>query len=48
MCPPSPACSRLAWITMAIAFQRMMERMRHSMAGSPGERCSLETGMVLR
>jgi hypothetical protein len=32
---------------MAIAFQRMMERMRHSMAGSPGVRCSFGDGVEI-
>ena len=35
MCPPSSEVMRLALITMASAFQRISERMRHSMPG-PG------------
>ena len=36
MWPPSSPGLRLARTTIAIAFQRMIERMRHSMAGVAG------------
>ncbi|MCG3144005.1 MAG: hypothetical protein HONDAALG_01392 [Gammaproteobacteria bacterium] len=46
MCPPSSLEARLAFTTMASAFQRTSERSRHSMAGSPGMRSSRCSGMV--
>jgi hypothetical protein len=36
MCPPMPSSSRLARTTIAIAFQRMMLRIRHSSSRLPG------------
>src|SRR3546814_20498365 len=36
MGPPSSPCVRLARTTIAIAFQRISERMRHSICASPG------------
>ena len=37
MWPPRSPGLRLARTTIAIAFQRMIERMRHSIAASPGD-----------
>ena len=36
----------LAWSTMAIAFQRMIEEILSSSAASPGRRSSRWAGMV--
>ena len=38
--------SFIRWNAMAMAFQRMKERIRRSMARSPGKRFCLVTGMV--
>jgi hypothetical protein len=46
MWPPTLVCL-LARSTMAIAFQRVYERMRCSMSWSPGMRACCSTGMVL-
>jgi len=47
MWPPSSELSRFAWTTMAMAFQRMIERMRCSRAWSPGLFFSRASGIVL-
>ena len=47
MWPPSSSSLLLARTTIAIAFQRQIERMRSSSAASPGERSSMCGGMVL-
>ena len=47
MWPPSSDDSRFACTTIAIAFQRMIERMRCSSAWSPGLFCSRFSGIVL-
>jgi hypothetical protein len=47
MWPPRSPGLRLARTTIAIAFQRMIERMRHSIAASPGDFASWPAGMVL-
>ena len=46
MCPPSSEDSLFARSTIATAFQRMAERMRCSIARSPGCGVSWSTGMV--
>ena len=48
MWPPSSEESWLARITIAIAFQRMIERNRRSTAGSPGSCASRSGGIELR
>ena len=47
MWPPSSPGLRFARTTIAIAFQRTSERMRHSIAASPGILASLAGAMVL-
>src|SRR3546814_18051202 len=47
MWPPRSPGLRLARPTMAIAFQRIIERMRHSICASPGDLASWPGGMVL-
>jgi len=47
MWPPSSPGLRLARTTIAIAFQRIIERIRHSMVASPGIAGSMWVGMVL-
>src|SRR5690606_17536233 len=47
MWPPRSPGLRLARTTMAMAFQRIRRRMRHSMAGSPSLLASRCGGMVL-
>ena len=47
MWPPSSEEYLLARTTIAIAFQRMIERRRRSIAGSPGIGSSSEAGIVL-
>ena len=46
MWPPSSEDSLLARTTIAIAFQRMIERSRRSSAGSPGIGSSRDAGIV--
>ena len=46
MWPPSSDDSLLARTTIAIAFQRMIERSRRSIAGSPGSLASRSGGIV--
>jgi hypothetical protein len=48
MCPPSSEDSLFARNTIAIAFQRISDRMRCSIARSPGCGASLSTGIVFR
>ncbi len=45
--PPSAGSSRLARTTIAIAFQRMYERIRSSNSALPGLGASSCTGIVL-
>src|SRR5688572_7460414 len=47
MWPPRSPGLRLARTTVAIAFQRMIERSRDSMAASPGDLASSAGAMVL-
>ncbi len=47
MWPPRSPGLRFARTTIAIAFQRISERMRHSIVGSPGVRASRCGGIVL-
>src|SRR3546814_3171384 len=47
MWPPRSPGLRLARTTIAIAFQRISERMRHSICASPGDLASWPGGMVL-
>src|SRR5437588_8516074 len=47
MWPPSSEDCLLARTTIAIAFQRTIERRRRSSAGSPGSFASSSTGIVL-
>jgi len=47
MWPPRSPGLRLARTTVAMAFQRMIERIFHSMAASPGLLASLAGAMVL-
>src|SRR3546814_1701900 len=47
MWPPRSPGLRLAATTIAIAFQRISERIRHSIAESPGLFASWPGGMVL-
>ena len=47
MWPPSEPGRRLARTTIAIAFQRIRQRMRHSIAASPGLLASIPGGIVL-
>ena len=39
ICPPYSLDSLLRRTTVAMAFQRLMVRMRHSMSRSPGNSC---------
>ena len=45
--PPSAGCRRLAFTTIAMAFQRMYARSRSSISRSPGQRSSCSGSMVL-
>jgi len=47
MCPPSSELSLFAFSTVATAFHRFSERIRCSIARSPGCCGSLSTGIVL-
>ena len=47
MWPPSSLERRFACTTIASAFHRISERMRHSMAASPGVCSARDSGMVL-
>ncbi len=47
MWPPRSPSLRLARTTVAMAFQRMIERIRHSSAASPGLLASFCGAMVL-
>ncbi len=47
MCPPSSDDSALACSTVAIAFQRMIARMRCSSSRSPGYGSCRSGGIVL-
>ncbi len=46
MWPPSSEDSLFARTTIAIAFQRMIERSRRSISGSPGIGSSSDAGIV--
>ena len=46
MCPPSSEDSLFARTTIAIAFQRTIDRNRRSSSGSPGSLASRAGGIV--
>ena len=47
MWPPRPGARWLARVTMAMAFQRTMRRMRFSISSSPGNAGSCSGEIVL-